>query len=397
MSKQFALDLGTTKFCLAACEIDSQKSPEVQIITVPATGMRRGMLSDFNQVSAGLEGLIKTAEGKLDCDIRQVVIGIAGSHLSSYLHSEIFKIGPQQIAAKDLRKFQILAKDRCAKPGREILHIVPISYQIDGRQPIENPIHQTGHHLSATYFVLDSDHLYLRDVIKSVNQAGLEVVRMYAEPFASGSVTVPHIAKELGLAVCDIGGGTTDGMVYTGGMPRRAFTINIGGVMMTRDIAICLQISETEAEKAKSFFGLSPEKTNLYLDLKDVNGNTKRIYGKDIQHILGHRVVEWSTLVAEALESYRGQLGAGLLLTGGGSMLANLAQVLNYQFKIPVRVSHPQLGYLKQTEHFAVTYATVLGLINLEAEAASSNGFSHSNPWRIPFIRNITQWIREFS
>lgn len=396
MTKSVALDIGTTKFCLAVLDRKDPLNPTVKISSIQARGMRRGMLSDFGQVTEGLTELLETSERKFKFPIREVIIGVAGAHLGSF-HQKIHHKLNQDIISKNLLDtLQNNAKQLARIQGREVLHAIPIDYRLDGRSPVTNPIKLSANEIDARYFIIDADQLYLRDLIAAINEAGMEVSRIYAEPYASAAVTVPSIAKELGIVVCDIGGGTTDGIIYQQGQAVECLTLDIGGIMMTNDIAICLKIPLEEAEKAKNFFGLSSAKSGQVLQVTNTNGQVIELKGVDVQKVLWYRVAEWSKKLADKLAPYRGKLGAGILLTGGGSMIIGLSNILAKQYQLPVNVSLPTLKNASGEDKYAVNYATAVGLLSLE-EAHRQKTSQTTTHWRIPLFSQLSQWIKDFS
>ena len=396
MQTIYALDLGTTKFCIAKYDHQDKMNP-IMMTSCPSAGMRRGMLSDFNKVSERLSELVEQAEKKFQADIRHVAVGVAGCHLKGGIVTSSHKIAEPKITQKTLDQLKIKADKNCQIPGRELLHLLPIDYMVDDRTTTTNPLSLSGQKIDSRYFYVDSDQLYLRDILGAVNEAGLEVLNLYAEPFASSCVTVPQKAKDLGIAICDIGGGTTDGIVFTDGSPTSCFTFNIGGLMMTKDIAIGLNLPFEEAEKAKSYFGLSGQKNPHEILVTAASGGKKTITGKEVQRILGHRIFEWADALREKLHPYKGRLGSGIYLTGGGSLVLSLSQILEKQFHVPVTTTFPSFGELKNNTQFAAKYATVIGLLQLETHKRLEAESIYTNPWKFPFLRQVKSWIKEFS
>lgn len=396
MNPIFALDLGTTKFCAAGIFEGPEKELRIDLVTTPATGMRRGMLSDLNLVTKGIEQLLIQAEHQFNFEVNKVALGIAGSHLRTKTVDYTTPIAESRITSRTLNQLKQEAKQKFRQGDREILHLVPTSYQIDHREQILNPINQTGNSIKAEFFVIDSDLLYIRDLVTACNRAGLEVGSIYAEPFASSSVTVPRELQNMGIAIADIGGGTTDGIVFQNGKPKGGFTFNIGGLMMTNDIAIGLNLPMTEAEKAKTYFGLSGQRTDLSLEFTDLAGSQKVVAGSDVQKILAHRILEWGEQLADCLVPFKGQLGSGLLLTGGGSSILSLAPLLRHQFEIPVQTISPSLCEVTNQKQYPGKYATALGLLYFEYQKYKKST-SHGQRWKIPFFKTVAQWVQDFS
>ncbi len=386
----FALDLGTTKFCIAALLWEHNK-PKLRIIDVPADGMHRGMVCDFTKAEKCLKELIEKVERELDITLERVVVGVAGSHLRSRIVQHSLPIQRHPCQSRHLRRLLEEVEVAEENPFRELLHCVPIGYKIDQREETDNPLGFTGSQVSGRYFVIDSDKDYLKDLIRICNANGLEVQRLYSEPFASASVSVDDEAKRLGLAVADIGGGTTDGIVFQNGKPVSAFTINIAGSMMSKDLAVGLNTTLSEAEAIKHRFGIS-----FYSEPKELRHELDPL-AKKVFVILGSRIHELGSHLANDLKDFRGLLGAGIQLTGGGSQVIGIDKFLSDRFKVQVSVQKPQLP-LKDCENLALNsrYATAIGLLNLELGRSKTLESEHGS-WSKRYLDQFVNWIRELS
>lgn len=386
----FALDLGTTKFCLAAL-LWHGETPKLELVDIPADGMHRGMVSDISRAERCLGELIEKAEKQLNVTIDKVVVGVAGSHLRGYMASHSLPLNRQNCSHRHVQRMIEEVETKEENPFREILHCVPIGYKIDHREEIDNPLGFTGSQLTGRFFVIDSDKDYLKDMIRICNANGLEVIRLYSEPFASASVSIDEESKQLGIAVADIGGGTTDGIIFQNGKPVNAFTINIAGSMMTKDIAVGLNLSFAEAEKIKHHYGLSYLKNQKQSGL-EVDPMAKRVFV-----ILGSRIHELGAHLANELKDYRGLLGGGILLTGGGAQVHGIDQFMADRFKVKVSTRVPHLTAVHPMEENVNTrHATALGLLNLElGRYYSQREIQGSLPRR--YIDHFVNWIRELS
>ncbi len=386
----FALDLGTTKFCIAALTWEQQK-PRLRIVDVPADGMHRGMVCDFSKAELCLRELIEKAEKELDLTIDKVIVGVAGSHLRSHIVQHSIDIQRHPCQSKHLQRLLEEVELAEENPFRELLHCVPIGYRIDQREETDNPLGFTGSQLSGRYFIIDSDKDYLKDLIRICNANGLEVQRLYSEPFASASVSVDDEAKRLGLAIADIGGGTTDGIIFQNGKPVSAFTINIAGSMMSKDLAVGLNLNLQDAETIKHQFGLM-----YYNEAKELRHELDPM-SKKVFVILGSRIHELGSHLANDLKDFRGLLGAGILLTGGGSQVKGIEKFLSDRFKIRVLVQEPQLPFKDVDKPLLNSrHATALGLLNLELGRSKSIE-SESTSWSKRYIDQFVNWIRELS
>ena len=396
MSKDiFALDFGTTKFCIAGL-VHKNKTPKLKVISVPARGMYRGMINNYDEASAALNILIEKAESELDVDIRKITIGIAGSHLSGSKIETQTNIENQEINGKKLFKILEDVERENTNPIRELLHIIPIEYKIDDREPTNNPIGFTGKVLHSKYFMIDADKSYVKDVIRLCNNCGLEVTNIFSEPFASSSVSVKDSQKQNGVVVADIGGGTTDGIIFQNGKPVDVFTVNIGGSLMSNDISKGLNIEADLGEQAKEKFGLD-FKIQDKLTIKNTHGAESEISASDIYPILGARIQELGIYLAKELMKYKGNLGSGLLLTGGGSLVENIDSFLESRFKVPVARIAPVFDKSEiESEDLITRYATAIGLVNLVLCMENERKVNQSNFTR-KYLSQFMNWIREIT
>ncbi len=391
-----AIDLGTTKFCVATLS-QTHGQTSLKVVDVPAAGMRRGMLSDFTLAKEALGQLIVKAESELQIDIRKVVIGVAGSHLQGRIEQREISIRDPYINGSHIDLLSNLVLQQGQVPQREILHCIPICFSIDNREPIQNPLNFTGQKLMGKFFVIDSDRNYLKDLIRLCNICGLEVVQLYSEPFASASVIVDDKLKHLGIVVADIGGGTTDGIVFQNGRPVDIFTINIAGSLMTKDISLGLNLDLHSAQTLKETYGLATNYGMASPAIKDIHGNSQRIENKDIAAILGPRVSELGAHLANNLRMYKGFLGGGILFTGGGSSLQGLEQFLSQRFQVNVRRARPDLKILSKPDQYPGRYATVIGLLNLEIGRMNLKLNRNANSWPKKYFSQFFNWVKELA
>ncbi len=407
----FALDLGTSKFCLAALRRASlDESPKLDLVSVKAKGMNRGMLANFEEAKQALNALIEKAEDQLCCDIDQVVVGIAGSHLKGKQARTSFPLHQNKVTHQVLELLSNHAKIQNSIEGHEILHTVPINFQIDNREEIDNPLGFSGHLIKGSYLQIYADESYVKDVVRLCNECGLQVTNLYAEPLASSCVSVPDRFKELGCVVADIGGGTTDGIVFQEGRPVSLFTVNVGGFMMTKDIAIGLNLLGPEAERVKCHFGLCPaDGSQSSLEVYNAEEELKLVQWRDAFQILGPRTGELAHAIGKEIVDYKGMLPGGVLLTGGGANVRGIQEYFHDQLKIPVNLSLPQLDVntfmVSKEKHKKESYkkahsskfATVLGLLNLEISFLNQSSSKGYSIWPTRTLSQFINWIKELS
>jgi len=411
----FALDLGTSKFCVARLSEtnDANGGFAIDSLAVPAKGTKRGMVVDFSAALECLSALIEEAESRWNCDIAHGVVGIAGSHLRSHLAKGSIAIGGKQVVeASTLLRIEEQMHEAftqsSAAAQRELLDSIPINYQIDQRDAVDDPLGFSGVNLTADFLMIDADKGYLRDIVRLVNGAGVKVTRLASEPLASAYVCAGEDFRELGCCVVDIGGGTSDGLVFVNGKPALAFSVPMAGFAMTSDIAVALNLPLREAERIKTIYGLSSAQLEQ-ITAEDVHGVPKSIPGGVVSKILEARCRELTVSIAKHLVPFKGRLGGGILLTGGGSQLNGVAELMATSMRIPVRAVNPRwqkaftAGPVRQ-ERLAPKFATALGLLVLGAlpDSASSHRVPAHNTAVATGVSSglmsrLRAWLREMS
>jgi cell division protein FtsA len=410
----FAVDLGTSKFCVARLTESNDPSAgfSIESLAVPARGTKRGMVVDFTAALECLSALIEEAETRWNCDITNGVVGIAGSHLRSHVAKGSIPISPQDSVATatttrlEDQMHSAFAQSTAASQ-RELLDCIPVSYQIDNRDPVDDPHGFSGSVLSADFLMIDSDKAYLRDVVRLVNAAGVRVTKLISEPLASAYVCAGEDFRELGCCVVDIGGGTSDGLVFANGKPALAFSVPMAGFAMTSDLSVALNLPIREAERIKTIYGLSSAQMDQIM-VEDVHGNQKSIPGPIVAKILEARCRELTVNIARHLVPFKGRLGGGVLLTGGGSQLFGVAELMSSSIRIPVRAVNPKwqksVGGNGRQEKLAPKFATALGLLvlgalpgNLNRPRGSVGDITGGTILPSGLMSKLRAWLREMS
>ena len=413
----FALDLGTTKFCLATLRQNDGQKPEIEHVVVPSGGMRRGMVCDMNEARGALDTLIAQAESQFQSDIKHIYLGVAGSHLNGRIAQATLDLGGDTIRSEDQEAIQ----NKCQKPkdsSYEILHNIPLTYQVDQRDLVNCAVGFSGDFLKGESFIIEADKNYLKDLVRLCNTCGLTVLKLYAEPYASAMVSVPYERRQQGVVVADIGGGTTDGIVFKEGKPVKLFTVNVGGEIMTQDLATCLQIASADAHRLKHHFGLyhathnraqgyrpdEREKPSKRMAVEQITGRKVHISGHHVYKILSCRIVELYHLIMEELGPLADLLNSGMVITGGGSELGNIAPFISRQHSIYVNQIQPYLPKLANntdTPHERITastpYATVVGLLYLAWLHEEKHHRTAISAKATFHLRSFISWLKEIA
>lgn len=346
-----AIDIGTTK--IAAMIGKKTEKGKMEILgygSAKSTGVKRGVVLNIDQTVNAIKEAIKQAEEKAQLKITDAYVGIAGQHIRSthnrgYINRDSYDV---EISQKDV---DILIQDMQKMPieiGEEILHVLPQNFIVDSEGGVKDPKGMFGKRLEANFHVVISNTAAANNIKKCVNRANVNVKKLILEPLASSTAVLTEDEKEMGVALVDIGGGTTDVAVFYDGIIRHTAVIPFGGNIVTQDIKTGCNILERYAEELKIRFGSSlaqeaPEKK--VVSIPGINGRaSKEISFKNLAHIIQSRMEEIIEEVYFQIESsgMMQQLGAGIVLTGGGALLENLKQLVAFKTCMDVRLGLPK-------------------------------------------------------
>lgn len=407
-NRTFALDLGTTKFCFAALKKqNASATPLIETISVKAEGMRRGMLADFQEARTALLKLIEITEKEFNTHISKVTVGIAGSHLNSSIICKDIHPTHGIITDSTIDKIYSIAKNEQSPLNKVILQTVPLLYKLDDREWVASPKNFHAEIVTGKFFRIGADKNYVKDVMDLCNQCGLEVVNFYAEPYASASVTLSEHDKKFGVAVIDIGGGTTDGIIFYQGIPIKIFTINIGGILMTHDLSIGLGISYEAAEHIKLKFGLRPPVKGEFIQIKNIHSKQISVAVHDIYRILFARIYELTLLIQKEIRAVKIPLKSGLVVTGGGSEVHNITDVMSKILNLHAKKSLPHLALSPIPENpnsnkdeqtnLAGNFSTACGMVFLETQLKKQESLKGKAWFLGKHFNTFINWVKELS
>lgn len=378
-----ALDIGTTKVCAIAGYLNEYGKLEiVSVGTVRSEGVSRGVVSNIDKTVKAIREAVDIAERTAGCKFKLVHVGIAGQHIKSMHHHGLLvrHDSNTEIAQGDIDK---LIKDMyklVLPPGDKILHVVPQEYTVDDEQDIFDPIGMSGVRLEANFHIITGQITASRNILRCVEKAGLEVADVTLEPIASAASILSDEEKEAGVALIDIGGGTTDISIFKDGIIRHTCVIPFGGNVITRDIREGCTVMNEQAEKLKQKFGsaLADEiYDNRIITIPGFKGREhKEISEKNLARIIQARVEEIFDYVLWEIRrsGYENKLIAGMVLTGGGSLLKNIDLLAEYHTGMPARVGQPieHLAHGYTSQLASPIYATAVGLLKYSIDNAAN-------------------------
>ncbi len=371
------LDIGTTKIVAMVGRYNEYGKMEVLGIgKSKSLGVHRGVVNNITQTIQSIQQAIQEAESVSGFKIKDVTVGIAGQHIRSLQHSDyITRTNADEVIDDvDIEKLCNQVHKLVMLPGEEILHVLPQEFKVDGQAEIKEPVGMYGGRLEANFHVVVGQITSIRNIGRCVKSSGLELSDVTLEPMASANAVLSQEEKEAGVALIDIGGGTTDLAIFKDGIIRHTAVIPFGGNVITEDIKEGCSIIEKQAELLKVKFGSAwpgENKDNEIVSIPGLRGREPReITLKNLSKIIHARVVEIIEQVFLEIKNYghespKKKLIAGIVLTGGGSQLRHLKQLTEYITGMDTRIGYPNehLAGNSDADTTSPMYATAVGLV----------------------------------
>ena len=368
------LDIGTTKIaCLVGRKTEHGKIEILGVGKAPSLGVTRGVVSNIEKTVQSIRAAVEEAEAKSGIEINVVNVGIAGQHIKSLQHRGMITRDTidEEISQKDVDELIDDMYKLVMMPGEEIIHVLPQEYIVDREPGIKDPIGMSGVQLEANFHIITGQIAAAKNIFKCVNKAGLEVAELILEPLASSSAVLSEEEKEAGVALIDIGGGTTDIAIFHDGIIRHTAVIPFGGNVITEDIKEGCTIMHRQAELLKTKFGAAlPQATqdNEIVCIPGLRGrDPKEISVKNLANIISARMSEIIEHIYFEIKNsgFDKKLIGGIVVTGGGSQLKHINQLMEFTTGIDSRVGYPN-EHLSANTNINVTsplFATGVGLV----------------------------------
>ncbi|MFN8406428.1 MAG: cell division protein FtsA [Sphingobacteriaceae bacterium] len=374
------LDIGTTKICVTVGRRCNQGKIEILGIgKADSTGVTRGVVSNIQKTVQSIVQAVELATSQSNVDIKIANVGIAGQHIKSLQHRGILtrKELHTEIQRKDIDKLVEDMHKLLMPPGEEIIHILPQEFTVDNEPGIKDPIGMAGVRLEANFHIISGHVSAVKNILKCVNQAGLETQELILEPLASSEAVLSDEEKEAGVVLVDIGGGTTDIAIFHEGIIRHTAVIPFGGNSVTEDIREGCSVMRHQAELLKTRFGsalAAENKDNEIICVPGLRGREpKEISVKNLAYVIQARMEEIIEHVYYEIKSsgYEKKLIAGIVITGGGAQLKHLPQLVEYVTGLDSRIGYPNEHIAKNEvlpknsydELKSPMYATSIGLL----------------------------------
>ena len=368
------LDVGTHKICTIVGEVRPEDVYVVGLGIEPSDGMKKGVVNDVGALSSAIAKSVRKAEKSSGYDINRAFVSVAGSHISSLTSRGLATIvGSRSVGAEDLEKAMSVARNIAIPHNREILHVVPRSYTLDGQEGIRSPLGMHCFRLEVDAHIITASTTSLANLEDAVESAGVLVDRFILNPLAAGDAILTEHEREMGAVVIDIGGGTTDLAIFIDGTVWHTAIIPVGGNHVTQDITYWMRVPFGLAEQVKIQRGhadMNAVSESEVFPVEPFGGEILPVSRRDLAMVIEARFEEIFELVEKEIKrsGYAGLLRAGAVITGGSSQLPGYRDLASRILNVPVRLAHPEkiTGIADTLKN--PSYSTSVGLLRLGLE-----------------------------
>ena len=365
-----ALDIGTSKIVTIVSEIKADG--DIQILGIGqhvSRGLKKGVVVNIESTMQAIQRSLEEAELMADCKIKEVYTGIAGSHIRSINSTGMIKIRDLEVDNSDVERVIETAQAITLPPDQQVLHTLVQEYIIDDQHDIKEPRGMSGMRLEVKVHIVSGAIAAAQNIVKCIKRSCLDVMELILQPLASADAVLTNDEKELGVCLIDIGGGTTDIIVFKDGSVKHTAVIPIAGDQITNDISVAFRTPQQSAEEIKINYGscdISKSNSQEFIDVPLVDGRSpKKINAKELASIIEPRVKELFELVTNELIRSKliNKIASGIVITGGSSLIKNITDIAEKNFNQSVRIGYPQgVDGLRQIIENP-RYATAIGLI----------------------------------
>lgn len=399
------LDVGTYKVGVVVAEVQETGVEIVGIGTHASTGLKKGTVVNIDATVEAIRKAVDEAELMAGCEIRSVVAGSAGSHIKGFNSHGVVAVKNREVASGDVERVLEAARALPLPMDREVLHVLPQEFVVDDQDDIKMPVGMAGVRLEARVHIVTGAISSGQNLVKCCNRAGLHVEDVLASPLAAGGAVLTPEERELGVALIDVGAGTTSTVVWHGGAIHHTAVLPVGGGHVTNDLAAALRTPFADAERIKKTsgaadaLGASPD---LAVEVAGIGGRpAHKLSQRQLAEFIEPRAEEILALVRSEIEraGCAGLLTSGVVLTGGGSVLGGMTDLAERVFRTPTRLGTPLHLHGLVDVVASPMYATAVGLVLHGLERHARVGTGEEDSMLAPLKRarhRVASWIREF-
>jgi cell division protein FtsA len=374
------LDIGSTKTSVLIAEVEGELVKFLALGAAESKGLRKGLIVNLDSTVSSIRRAVEEAESVANVPVEEALIGVAGGHVRGVNSCGGITLGqrPRDIEREDVRRAVDAARNISLPDDREVLHVLPHEFMVDAQDGIRDAVGMVGQRLEVNVHLVTSSVAATQNLVTAANKAGILISDTVLEPLASAESCLTQDERDLGCCLLDIGGGTTELIVFGGGVVRHTSAVAIGGDHFTNDLAVGLRTPTPEAERIKRRHGCAASafmKEDGAIEIASVGDRPPRtIFAHMLTDIIEPRAMELLSLIRDDLQraGLDGQIPAGFVLAGGGARLRALEELAEESFRLPMRVAEPK-GLADLPEQVAQPeYATVVGLVLCGAKARRS-------------------------
>ena len=363
------LDIGTTKIC---CVVGEATGTGVDIVGIgmhPSVGLRKGVVVNIDRTVDSIKRAVEEAELMAGCEISSVYAGIAGGHIKGFNSHGVIAVKNREVGPLDVERVIEAARAVAIPMDREVIHTIAQEFIVDDQDGIQDPLGMSGVRLEAKVHIVTGAVTSAQNIIRCAHSAGLDVCDIVLESLASSEAVLTDEERELGVALIDFGGGTTDLAIFSQDSIKHTAVLALGGTNLTNDIAIGLRTPMSHAEELKKKFGsclASSIDQDEIIEVQSVGGRKTRSLSRQVLgEILEPRVEEIFALINREMirSGFDDQVTSGVVVTGGAAMLEGIPEVAEQIFDLPVRRGYPLgVGGLSDVINNPM-FATAVGLV----------------------------------
>jgi cell division protein FtsA len=409
------LDIGSAKTTAIIAEVvgDLPRHPGIKVLGLGqarTTGLRRGVVADIEEATNSIRKALTDAERMAGARVDQLYTGIAGEHMEAMVSKGIVVVSGDEITRADIERVNGVARTQDVPQDRELLHAIPQEYTVDRQEGIRDPVGMVGTRLETEMYLVTIGSAPATNLRRAVERAGYKVLELVLEPLASALGVLAEDEKELGVALIEMGAGTTDVAVFHEGKIRHLGTVTFGGNNVTNDIVHGLGLSQADAERVKERFGCAYEPMVDRADmitLPSTMSQGERHISRDLlAHIIHQRMDEIFDLVLREIQSsgYLNKISAGIVLTGGAAALPGMGELAADIFGTGVRVGAPRenlsgLNDAVETPRYSTAVGLTLYAANryaLGAGAPASKKLQLNAPGMDKLAQRVKTWLQDF-
>jgi cell division protein FtsA len=393
------LDVGTTKICAVIGEVFEDKIDIIGIGTHPSIGLKKGVVVNIESTVHSIRMAVDQAEEMAGCEINTVCVGIAGSHIKGFNSPGIVGIKNREIRQDDIDRVIDAARAVNLSQNQQIIHVLPQEFMVDDHTGIQDPLGMTGVRLVTNVHIVTGDTTSIHNLVMCCNRAGLDVADIVLESLASANAVLSHEEMDLGVGLLDIGGGTSDLAIFSGGTIKHTYELGLGGNNLTNDLSVGLRTPFQEAERLKNLYGsalTSMINGDNIIEVPTVGDRKPRKVKQRIMgEILEPRIEEMLIILNQEMidSSYKDRLNAGVVICGGTALLDHIVDLAEQIFDLPVRIGYPRGIHEAPESINSPQNATGVGLVIYASKHASGK------KWRVPgkkAIGGVLGWMKSW-